>query len=104
MRIALPDVTALALFAANVVALAAFGLAVSGHFPLEHRREPLRGSIGAAVLWASIFVSCVAAAAALRMALLRLPGYAVVIAGGTALLVGGARPCAADSRWPYPGR
>lgn len=87
MRMAQPDWPALALFSGIVLTVAVFGLAVSGHFPREHRRQHFRRGIGAIILWASVIVSCIAAASALRIALLKLPGYAAVIAGGAALLL-----------------
>jgi hypothetical protein len=86
MRVALPDWTALALFAAMILALAVYGLAVSAHFPREHRRESLRSSAGAAVLWGTMAVAAIAAVAALHYAVISLPGYSAVIAGGAALL------------------
>lgn len=86
MRVALPDWTALALFAAMILTLAVYGLAVSAHFPREQRREALRNGGGAAVLWGTMAVAGLAAAVALRYALVSLPGYAAVLAAGAALL------------------
>lgn len=86
MRVALPDWTALALFAATVLAVALHALAVSGHFPAEHRRATLRDGLGAAILWGTIVVAVLAGGAAVVFALWRLPGYAAVIAGGLAVL------------------
>ena len=86
MRGALPDWTALALFAATVLAVALYALAVSAHFPAEHRRATLRDGLGGSILWGTIAVAILAASTAVMSALWRLPGYAAVIAGGLAVL------------------
>ncbi len=86
MRVALPDWTALALFAAIVLAVALYALAVSGHFPAEHRRATLRDGLGGGILWGTIAIAALAGGAAVVFALWRLPGYAAVIAGGLAVL------------------
>jgi hypothetical protein len=86
MRVPLPDWTALALFAATILSLAVYGLAASAHFPPEHRRPQLRGAMGALVLWGTMAVAGLTAVATLHFALVSLPGYAAVIAGGAALL------------------
>lgn len=77
----------LALFTATVLALSVYCLVVSVHLPREHRSEAFQRGVGAYVLWGSIAVSCMAAALALRVALVDLPPYAAVIAGGAAMLV-----------------
>lgn len=86
MRVALPDWTALALFAATVLAVALYALAVSGHFPAEHRRASLGDRLGGGILWGTIAVAACAGGVAAWFAWWRLPGYAAVIAGGLAVL------------------
>ncbi|MDX2155218.1 MAG: hypothetical protein SFW09_01815 [Hyphomicrobiaceae bacterium] len=87
MRVALPDWTSLALFAGWVLAVTLYGLALSAHFPAEHRRASLKDGIGAAVLWGTLAIATVSAMLAVRFALEALPGYAAVIAAGLAILV-----------------
>lgn len=86
MRVALPDWTALALFVAIVLVVTLCGLCVAGHFPSEHRRATLRTGIGGVVVWGTIVVAAVAGLAALNFGLARLPGYAVIIGGCSAVL------------------
>ncbi len=86
MRVALPDWTALVLFAATVLSVALYALAVSGHFPAEHRRATLSDAMGGGILWGTLAIAVSAAGAAVGFALWRLPGYAAVIAGGLAVL------------------
>jgi len=87
MRVTLPDPTALALFAGMTLAVTLYGLAVSAHFPAEHRRASLRDAVGHAVLWGTMAVAVGVAVWAVRFALVALPGYSAVIAGGLAILV-----------------
>ena len=87
MRVALPDWTVLALFTATVLCVTLYGLALSAHFPEEHRRPSLKGPVGNLVIWGSMAIALLAAAVAVRLALASLPGYAAVIAGGIAILI-----------------
>lgn len=87
MRIAVPDWTALALFAGMILIQAVYALAALGHFPSEHRQDALRGPVGTAVLWGSMVIVIATAALAARFAWATLPGYASVMAAGSALLV-----------------
>ena len=87
MRVALPDWTALALFAGLVLSASLFGLALSAHFPREHRRDSLRGHLGGAILWGSCVIVGAALLLAIRLAVAALPGYAAVMAGGAAVLI-----------------
>jgi hypothetical protein len=87
MRVALPDWTALALFSSLVLLVTLYALALSAHFPAEHRSSALKGPIGGAILWGSFALAGVAALIAVRVALWTLPGYAAVIAGGAAVLI-----------------
>jgi hypothetical protein len=86
MRIATPDWTVLALFIAIVLSVTVYGLALSAHFPAEHRRASLSGPTGRLILWGTMAASGLAAAAAIRLGWAFLPGYAAVIAGGLAIL------------------
>lgn len=86
MRIATPDWTVLALFIAIVLSVAVYGLALSAHFPAEHRRASLSGPAGSLILWGTMAASGLAAAAAIRLGWSFLPVYATVIAGGLAIL------------------
>ncbi|MEZ5815847.1 MAG: hypothetical protein R3D44_02040 [Hyphomicrobiaceae bacterium] len=87
MRVALPDWTALALFSGLVLAVTLYTLALSIHFPAEHRRASLRNGMGRVVLLGTMAVAGCAALVALRFAAGFLPGYAAVLAGGAAILV-----------------
>lgn len=86
MRIATPEWTVLALFIAIVLSVTVYGLALSAHFPAEHRRESLSGPTGGLILWGTMVAAGLAAAAAVRLGWAFLPGYAAVIAGGAAIL------------------
>lgn len=86
MRIATPDWTVLALFTAIVLSVTVYGLALSAHFPAEHRRQSLTGPTGRLVLLGTMTAAGLAAASAVRLGWVFLPGYAAVIAGGLAIL------------------
>jgi len=86
MRVALPDWPTLAVFCGLVLAVTLYALTLSIHFPSEHRRASLRGSLGGAILWGTTMVAVVAAAMAARLGLSALPGYVAVLAGGAAVL------------------
>jgi hypothetical protein len=77
---------ALGLLVGCTLLAALYGLAASGHFPLEHRPERLRGGMGAVVLWGSMVAAGVSMAAALVLGWRLLPWYAIVIGVGGALL------------------
>jgi len=87
MRIALPDWTALTLFAATILSVTLYGLALSIHFPPEHRRASLQGRSGRLVLWGTAVIASASAIIAMRLAYTALPPYAVVIATGAAILM-----------------
>lgn len=86
MRVALPDWTALAHFAAIVLTVTLYGLCVAVHFPAEHRQSALRTGIGGIILWGTMTLVALAGLAALQFAWTYLPIYAAVIAGGLAVL------------------
>ena len=86
MRVTLPDWLALGLFAAAVLALAAYALAVSAHFPREHRRDSLRGIAGTLILWGTVTVAAISAGVAIHTAVTGLPAHAAILAGGVAVL------------------
>jgi len=73
-------------FLAGVLAIALYGLAVSGHFPAEGRSDRMRGTDGAAVLWGTIAATAFAAAAMLVKSWWVVPWYVAVIGGGAMLL------------------
>lgn len=83
---ALPPLPELVVFAALVLVLSLYGLAVAGHFPVEHRAPVFRAGSGAAILWGTIALAVVALLAMLHLAWMRLPLYAAVIGGGAMLL------------------
>jgi hypothetical protein len=87
MRVVMPDWTALGLFAAIILAVTLYGLALSGHFPSEHRAPSLRSPMGLALLWGTSAVAVAAGIVAVHFAAGHLPVYASVIAGGLAVLV-----------------
>jgi hypothetical protein len=61
-------------------------LAVSGHFPREHRSSAWRARGGAFLIWSSMAITAVAALFGVVIALRILPWYAAVIGGGAAIL------------------
>lgn len=75
-------VPALALFMGMVLVACTYGVAVAGHFPIDHRAERFRNAAGAAVLWGTIAIVTLTAALALYFAYRTLPWYASVIGGG----------------------
>ena len=87
MGIELPDWSLLVLFAATVLAVSVYGLAVAGHFPSERRSARLRSPTGAMVLWGTIVVAAGAAAVALAIAATHIPVYSAILAGGLAVLI-----------------
>ena len=86
MKIALPDWLPLAFFSATVLTLTLFLLTASTHLPAVDRHAELQGWIGKALLWGSVIVAGLAGIMTARLAWLALPGYAVVLAAGTAVL------------------
>jgi hypothetical protein len=76
----------LGLFAATVLSVALYGLAMSGHFPAEHRAQALRSPAGAILLWGTLAVAVAAALGAVWLAWMRLPWPATVIGAGFAVL------------------
>ena len=72
---------------ALLLALSLYGLAVSGHFPREHRAPVLAPGLGAIVLFGTIAVAIVCLAAALASVWYLIPWYAAVIGGGLSILV-----------------
>jgi hypothetical protein len=87
MRVALPDWPTLGVFIGLVLAITLYGLALSIHFPSEHRRPSLKGGLGSVVLWGTTAIVIAAAVLAVRLVFAALPLYVAVIAGGAAVLV-----------------
>ena len=87
MTLSWGGIAASLLLGALVLSIALYGLALSGHFPREHRAEALRGHGGAA----TIAVTAVLAAAALiacgYAAYRQAPWYLVILFAGSALLM-----------------
>ena len=77
----------LVLFMASLLALSLLALAVSGHFPREHRAPALASGLGPIVLFGSIAFSIADLLMALVAAWRLIPWYAAVIGGGLAILV-----------------
>ena len=84
---ALPPLPELAVFMALVLVLSLYGLAVSGHFPAEHRTSALRTGVGRLILWGTIALCAALALTTLAFAWARVPLYAAVIGGGAMALV-----------------
>lgn len=76
----------LGLFMALMLAVALYGLAVSGHFPWSERPPSSRSAAGAALTWLTLLVALAAAAVGVRFAWMRLPWPAAVIGGGLVIL------------------
>jgi hypothetical protein len=76
----------LAVFCALVLTMAMYGLAVSGHFPSEHRGRQFRTPGGRTLMWGSMLVAIMLTVAGGILAMKVLPWYAAVIGGGGALL------------------
>jgi hypothetical protein len=77
---------ALALFMTSVALLALYGLACSGHFPADCRRDAFRTARGTAVLWGTLAMAAVAAALVADAAIRMLPWPLIIIGGGAMLL------------------
>lgn len=75
------------LFATTMLGLALYTLAVTGHFPREHRAAALQGTSGAAVLVATIILALVSAALGVAAGWQRLAWFVMIIAGGGAVLL-----------------
>jgi hypothetical protein len=80
----LPELT---LFMALVLVLSLYGLAVSGHFPKEHRGASLRPAGGRILLWGTLALCAALAVATLAFAWRYVPLVAAVIGGGAMLLI-----------------
>jgi hypothetical protein len=77
---------ALGLLMGSVLLVALYGLAASGHFPVEFRPATLQRGWGVLVLWGTMVATGLACASVLVLAWRTLPWYATVIGGGAALL------------------
>lgn len=86
MKIALPDWLPLALFFVTVLTLTLFLITVSTHLPTVDRPPELQGWTGKGPLWGSVAVAGLAVFLTARLAWSVLPGYAVVLAVGGAVL------------------
>jgi len=84
---ALPPIPELAVFMTLVLVLSLYGLAVSGHFPEEHRAATLRTVGGQLLLWGTIALCAALTVCALAFAWHRVPLYAAVIGGGFMVLI-----------------
>ncbi len=82
----MPSLPILALFSAQVLVFALFGLTVAGHFPAERRNPELRTPFGSLLIGVAMFIAAVATAKAIGLAASRLPVYASIIGCGAALL------------------
>ncbi len=76
----------LVLFMAGVLAVALYGLTVSGHFPAEARDRKFGGGSGAVVLWATLPATAVAAVCMILRAWSVLPWYISLLGAGAMLL------------------
>jgi hypothetical protein len=77
----------LAHFAAIVLVVTLFMLAVSGHFPASDRRPSLQTPGGAALLWGTVMATVATTVVAIIFASRMLPWTAATIAGGAAVLL-----------------
>ena len=82
-----PTLSALALHVALVTVLVLFGLTAAGHFPAERRSSALHSAAGAVILWGTMLVAALSAAAAVSFAAQAFPWSQAVIAAGLGLLV-----------------
>lgn len=69
-----------------VLALSFYGLALSGHFPAEHRAPALRGSIGRLVVDGSMLMALAALAITIWFGLRSVAWPYLVLGGGTMAL------------------
>ncbi len=76
----------LLLFMTAVLLISLYGLTASGHFPIEHRPERLKGAAGGALLWGTMAAAAITGLIALVFAWQLIPWYAAVIGGGAMLL------------------
>lgn len=75
------------LFAGTVLTATLYGLALSGHFPADQRTAELRTRSGSLTIWGTMPIVVVALLMALGRASAAAPWPALVLAGGTAVLV-----------------
>lgn len=87
MPMELPPPVELLAFMAAVLIVFMFIVAVSGHFPAEHRKSALKGTAGTAILMSSSALVAGAALVGLFFAYRTLPWYAAVIGAGFMILV-----------------
>ena len=78
----LPPLLPLALFMTAVLLLGMYGLAVSGHFPAEHRKPALQSTSGAVLLWGTLLLAAAITIAVVLTAVSRLSWPVVIIGGG----------------------
>jgi len=83
-----PPLAPLVLFMGAVLVVAAFIVAVSGHFPAEHRKPALAGPAGTAIIVATSLVVAGSGLLALHLAWRDLPWYAAVLGAGPMILAG----------------
>jgi hypothetical protein len=76
----------LVLFLALLLVSSLYGLAVSGHFPGEHRSPALRSGAGPVILFGSLVVTATCLTIAIATAWRMVPWPAAVIGGGMMLL------------------
>lgn len=74
-------------FAAIMLGVSLYGLALSGHFPAEFRDQTLKSAAGTALLGASAIAALAALALGLFAAWPRLPWFMLVIGGGAGVLL-----------------
>jgi hypothetical protein len=70
-----------------VLSVALYGLALSGHFPREHRAEALRGRGGTATIAVTAALAGAALVASGHIAASQAPWYLIVLFAGSALLM-----------------
>ncbi len=83
---ALPPLADLALVTALALVACLHGLTLGGHFPAEHRRPALSGSLGSAIIWGSTAIVLLSLGVGLRLGWQRLALAQMVIGAGAAAL------------------
>ena len=83
----LPSWPELLLFMTLVLTICLFCVVAAGHFPIGHRSEAFKSSVGTTLLWSTIFLMVVAAGFAVAFAFVAIPWYAAVIGAGLMALL-----------------
>ncbi|HVT56568.1 MAG TPA: hypothetical protein VHD34_11060 [Xanthobacteraceae bacterium] len=86
MTLSLMQIAELLVFMALFLAVSMYALAASGHFPREHRGKKFKTPLGSIILFGTIVISILCAAAGVYFVQAAVPWYAAIIGGGAVVL------------------